>query len=65
MSTSYRVTPRKGSPTCDVHAREDGGNPRLVNTFNHEADAWQWVTEQEQTQAMCERMEKSRRDEHD
>src|ERR1700761_4584069 len=30
-----------------------------INTFNREADAWQWVTEQEQAGAMCERMEKS------
>ena len=59
MLTSYKVTPRRDSPICDVHAREDGGKTRLVNTFNHEADAWQWVTEQEQAQAMCERMEKS------
>ena len=60
MSITYTVTPRKDSPTCDVHARDNGSEPRLVNTFNHEADAWQWVTEQEQAQAMCERMEKGR-----
>jgi len=60
MSTTYTVTPRKDSPICDVHAREEGGKPRLINTFNREPDAWQWVTEQEQAQAMCERMEKGR-----
>lgn len=62
MSTTYKVIPRKDSPVCDVHATENGGKPRLVNTFNHEADAWEWVTQQEQAQAICERREKGRHD---
>jgi len=44
MRVTYRVLPRKDSPTCDVQVTEDGGKSRVVNTFNREADAWQWVS---------------------
>jgi hypothetical protein len=57
MSVIYRVLPRKGSPTCDVHATEDG-KTRVVNTFNSEADAWECVTEQEQAREICENLGK-------
>jgi hypothetical protein len=57
MGVTYRVLPRKDSPTCDVHATEDG-NTRVVNTFNSEADAWEWVSEQEQAREICERLRK-------
>ena len=57
MRVIYRVLPRKDSPTCDVHATEDG-KTRVVNTFNSEADAWEWVTEQEQAREICERLAK-------
>jgi hypothetical protein len=55
---TYRVVPRKDSPVCDVHAIDEGGELRLVNTFNCEADAWQWVTEQEQASEICARLGK-------
>lgn len=61
MGTTYIVKPRKDSPVCDVHACEESGTPAVVNTFNREADAWQWVTEQQHARAICERLEKSRR----
>jgi hypothetical protein len=57
MGVTYRVLPRKDSLTCDVHATEDG-RTRVVNTFNSEADAWEWVTEQEQAREICERLAK-------
>ena len=57
MRVTYRVLPRKDSPTCDVHATEDG-KTRVVNTFTSEADAWEWVTEQEQARVICERLGK-------
>ena len=60
MRVIYRVLPRKDSPTCDVHATEDG-KARVVNTFNSEADAWAWVTEQEQAREICERLGKDGR----
>ena len=60
MRVTYRVMPRKDSLTCDVHATEDG-KTRVVNTFNSEADAWEWVTEQEQAREICERLGKDGR----
>ena len=57
MRVIYRVLPRKDSLMCDVHATEDG-KTRVVNTFNSEADAWAWVTEQEQAREICERLGK-------
>jgi hypothetical protein len=57
MGVTYRALLRKDSLTCDVHAAEDG-RTRVVNTFNSEADAWEWVTEQEQVREICERLEK-------
>ena len=43
-----------------IHATEDG-KTRVVNTFNSEADAWEWVTEQEQAREICERLGKDGR----
>jgi hypothetical protein len=57
MRVTYRVLPRKDSPTCDVQATDDG-KTRVVDTFNSEADAWEWLTEQEQTREICERLGK-------
>src|SRR5215469_1035012 len=47
MRVTYRVLPRTDSPTCDVQVVEEGGKSRLVHPFNCEADAWEWVTDQE------------------
>ena len=62
MMIAYRVLPRKDSSTCDVQVTEDGGKSRLVNTFNREADAWQWVVEQEHVSEICARMRKGAQD---
>jgi hypothetical protein len=62
MRVTYRVLPRKDSPTCDVQVTEDGGNSRVVNTCNREADAWQWVREQEHVSEICARIQKSAHD---
>jgi len=64
MRNTYRVLPRKDSPTCDVQVTEDGGKSRVVNTFNREADAWQWVVEQEHVREICTRIRKAARDKH-
>jgi len=45
---TYSVLPRKDSPVCDVQIAELGRHPRIVNTFNSEADAWEWAIEQQQ-----------------
>jgi hypothetical protein len=45
--TTYRILLRKKGQTCDVEMTEAGAKPRIVNTFNSEAEAWEWVNEQE------------------
>jgi hypothetical protein len=62
MGVTYRVLPRKDSPTCDVQVTEDDGKSRVVNTFNREADAWQWVREQEHVREICTRIQKCAHD---
>ena len=62
MRVLFRVVPWKDSPTCDVEAAEEGGKPRVVNTFNREADAWQWVREQEHVVEICTRIQKGAQD---
>jgi hypothetical protein len=59
---TYRVLPRKDSSACDVQIAEPERQPRIVNTFNSEAEAWEWSTEQEQIADICARLEKSRQD---
>jgi hypothetical protein len=41
---------------------EEGGMSRIVNTFNREADAWQWVREQEHVSEICTRIQKGAQD---
>ena len=43
---TYRIIPRKKGTVCDVEMTEPGSPPRIVNTFNTEADAWEWANEQ-------------------
>ena len=45
--TTYRVLRRKNQRTCDVEMTEPGATPRIVNTFNSEPEAWDWISEQE------------------
>jgi hypothetical protein len=45
-----------------VQVAEDGGRLRVVDTFNCEADAWEWVTEQEHVSEICARMQKGAHD---
>jgi hypothetical protein len=44
---TYRVLHHKNRRSCDVEMTEPGGTPRIVNTFNTEPDAWDWIGEQE------------------
>ena len=55
MRVTCRVLPRNDSPTCDVQVVEEGGKSRVVDTFNCEADAWEWVTDQEHVSEICAR----------
>ena len=43
---TYRIIPRKKGTACDVEMTAPGSPPRIVNTFNTEAEAWDWVNEQ-------------------
>jgi len=45
---AYRVLIRKNERTCDVEMRHGRNKPRIVNTFNSEAEAWGWINEQKQ-----------------
>ena len=62
MRVTYRVLPRKDSPTCDVQVTENGDKSRVVNTFNREADAWRWVREQKHVRDFCARIHKGDHD---
>ena len=62
MRVTYRVLPRTDSPTCDVQVVEEGGKSRLVHPFNCEADAWEWVTDQEHVSEICARIQKGAHD---
>jgi len=44
----YRLLVRKDGRTCDVEMSHGHDQPRIVNTFNSEAEAWEWVNEQKQ-----------------
>jgi hypothetical protein len=43
---TYRVIPRKSGHAVDVEMTAPNSPPRIVNCFNKEADAWQWLEEQ-------------------
>jgi hypothetical protein len=55
---TYSVRLRKDSRVCDVMICEEEREFRIVNTFNHESEAWQWITEQEQVRGICARLER-------
>ena len=42
---TYRVIPRKNGRAFDVEMTVPNCPPTIVNCFNTEADAWQWVYE--------------------
>jgi hypothetical protein len=44
---TYRVLHHENQRSCDVEMTEPGAMPRIVNTFNTEPDAWDWISEQE------------------
>lgn len=47
IKITYRVLRRKNQRTCDVEMTEPGATPRIVNTFNTEPEARDWISEQE------------------
>jgi hypothetical protein len=53
---TYRIIPRKGGSVYDVEMTEPGSVPRVVNTFNSEAAAWEWLNEQRHVDRFARRM---------
>ena len=51
----YRILVRKDGQTCDVEMKHGPEAPRIVNTFNSEAEAWEWVNEQKQINKFASR----------
>jgi hypothetical protein len=66
--TSYRVVIRWDGQTSDVEMTEPGTQPRIVNTFYSEAEAWEWiwewVNEQMDVAKFAARYEQCQRDKH-
>jgi hypothetical protein len=60
--TTYRVVPRKRSLACDVEMTGAGAKPRIVQTFNTEAEAWDWINEQETVNKFARHEAKGRKD---
>ena len=42
---TYRIVPHKKGPACDVEMTEPGAKPRIIDTFNTEAEAWECLNE--------------------
>jgi hypothetical protein len=56
---SYRIIPKQHGSAFDVEMREPDATPRIVNTFNKEADAWEWINQQEQCERFASRLSRS------
>jgi len=59
---TYRIIPRKHGPACDVEMTKPGDAPCIVNTFNSEAEAWEWVDEQQQVERFARRLSRNSKD---
>jgi hypothetical protein len=56
---TYCVVSRKHGRAYDVEMTEPGSAPRIVNTFNSEADAWDWLNEQRHVDRFARRMSRN------
>ena len=54
--SKYRIVAQAGSG-FDVEATETGNAPQALCSFNIEAEAWQWIAEQERVTELTERRE--------
>jgi len=64
LKTTYRVVVRKNQRTCDVEMTEPGTAPRIVNTFNSESEAWEWLNEQKNAGKFAARYEQTQQKKH-
>ena len=55
---TYRVIPRKGGRSCDVEMTALDSSPTIVNCFNTEAEAWEWVYEHRQVERFARRLKR-------
>ena len=60
--TTYPVLPCKKGQTCDVEMTVAGAKLRIVNTFNTEAEAWDWANEQDVVNKFAVREADGRKD---
>lgn len=59
---NYRVVPQKRGLACDVEMTEAGAKPRIINTFNTEAEAWDWLNEKTHIDKLAARRIKGQAD---
>jgi hypothetical protein len=63
-TVTYGITPRRYDPACDVEMIVPGAKPRVVNIFNDDADAWEWLNEQNHVADFAARFPVNRRDKY-
>jgi hypothetical protein len=56
---TYRIIPRNEGRVLDVEMTTPGSPPHIVNCFNREEDAWQWVDEQRQADRFARRLKRN------
>jgi len=59
---TYRILIHKNERTCDVEIIGPGAKPPVMRSFNTEAGAWEWITEQELVSKFAVAEAKARRD---
>jgi hypothetical protein len=61
---TYRIVPQKRGLACDVEVTEPGASPRIINTFNTEAEAWDWLNEKLRIDKLAARRAKALKNKH-
>ena len=56
---TYRIVPRNEGSVLDVEMMMPGSPPRIVNCFNSEEDAWQWIDQQRQVDRFARRQKRN------
>jgi hypothetical protein len=56
---TYRIVPRNEGRVFDVEMTAPRSPPRIVNSFNREEDAWQWVEQQRQVDRFARRLKRN------
>jgi hypothetical protein len=56
---TYRIVPRNEGRVVDVEMTAPESPPRIVNSFNREEDAWQWVEQQRQVDRFARRLKRN------